>query len=155
VKSINRIHAVGVGLLRYGLAFVLVMIGSFKFFAFEAEAIRPLVGSSPLLAWLYNVFDVRQAAALLGTFEVIVGVLISARRWSPRLSGYASLAASSMFLVTLSFLVTTPGALMPTSPFNQFLWKDVVLLGAALFTAAEALSRGKRTAAFERDARLQ
>ena len=59
MKSINRIHAVGVGLLRYGLAFVLVMIGSFKFFAFEAEAIRPLVGSSPLLAWLYNVFDGR------------------------------------------------------------------------------------------------
>jgi hypothetical protein len=68
------------------------MIGSFKFFAFEAEAIRALVGSSPLLAWLYNVFDVRQAAALFGTFEVVVGVLISARRWSPRLSGSASLA---------------------------------------------------------------
>jgi len=48
-----------------------------------------------------------------------------------------------MFLVTLSFLVTTPGAPMPTSPFNQFLWKDVVLLGAALFTAAEALSEAK------------
>jgi reactive chlorine resistance protein C len=119
------------------------MIGSFKFFAFEAEAIRALVGSSPLLAWLYNVFDVRQAAALFGTFEVVVGVLISARRWSPRLSGSASLAAGSMFLVTLSFLVTTPGALMPTSPFNQFLWKDVVLLGAALFTAAEAPSEAK------------
>jgi reactive chlorine resistance protein C len=45
-----------------------------------------------------------------------------------------------MFLVTLSFLVTTPGALSPTSPFQQFLLKDLVLLGAALLTAAEALS---------------
>jgi uncharacterized membrane protein YkgB len=45
-----------------------------------------------------------------------------------------------MFLVTLSFLVTTPGALSPTSPFQQFLLKDVVLLGAALSTAAEALT---------------
>jgi uncharacterized membrane protein YkgB len=66
--------------------------------------------------------------------------LIAARRWAPRVSGYASLAASGMFLVTLSFLLTTPGALAPTSPFNQFLLKDVVLLGASLFTAAEALA---------------
>jgi uncharacterized membrane protein YkgB len=35
------------------------MIGSFKFFAFEAGAIQPLVGSSPLLAWLYDVFEGR------------------------------------------------------------------------------------------------
>lgn len=69
MTSINRTRAVGVGLLRYGLAFLLVMIGSFKFFAFEAEAIRPLIRSSPLLAWLYNLFDVRQAAALLGTSD--------------------------------------------------------------------------------------
>ena len=110
MRSTNRIRTLGAGLLRYGLAFLLVMIGSSKFFAFEAEAIRPLVSSSPLLAWIYDVFDVRQAAALFGTFEVVVGVLISTRRWAPRVSGYASLAASSMFLVTLSFLVTTPGA---------------------------------------------
>jgi uncharacterized membrane protein YkgB len=141
--TITRIRVVGLGLLRYGLAFLLVMIGSFKFFAFEAEGIRPLVGSSPLLSWLLDIFGVRGAAALFGVFEVITGVLIFTRPWMPRLSGYASLAASGMFLVTLSFLVTTPGALAPTSPFNQFLWKDVVLLGAALFTAAEALSATK------------
>jgi reactive chlorine resistance protein C len=139
----NRIAAIGLGLSRYGLALVLVVIGSYKFFPFEAEAIRPLVGSSPLLAWLYDAFDVQGAAALFGTFEIAVGALICARPWAPRLSGYASLAASSMFLVTLSFLVTTPGALSPTSPFQQFLLKDVVLLGAALFTAAEAFTASR------------
>jgi uncharacterized membrane protein YkgB len=136
----NRIGAIGLAVSRYGLAFVLVLIGTYKFFAFEAEGIRPLVGSSPLLAWLYDVFDVQEAAALIGTFEVAVGALICARPWAPRVSGYASLAASSVFLVTLSFLVTTPGAWSPTSPFQQFLVKDLVLLGAALVTAAEALS---------------
>jgi reactive chlorine resistance protein C len=136
----NRIGAVGLGLSRYGLALVLVLIGTYKFFTFEAEGIRPLISNSPLLAWVYDVFDVQEAAALIGTFEVAVGALICARPWAPRVSGYASLAASSMFLVTLSFLVTTPGALSPMSPFQQFLVKDLVLLGAALFTAAEALS---------------
>jgi uncharacterized membrane protein YkgB len=45
-----------------------------------------------------------------------------------------------MFLVTLSFLVTTPGALSSASPFRQFLLNDVVLLGAAPFTAAEVFT---------------
>jgi reactive chlorine resistance protein C len=142
----RRIAAIGLGVSRYGLAFLLVLIGGYKFLPFEAEGIRPLVGSSPLLSWLYGVFDVQGVAALFGTFEVAIGALICARRWAPRVSGYASLAAGSMFLVTLSFLVTTPGALSPTSPFQQFLLKDVVLLGAALFTAAEALSAGNASA---------
>jgi uncharacterized membrane protein YkgB len=138
--TIDRIRGAGLSLLRYGLVFLLVTIGSFKFFAFEAEGIRPLVSNSPFLAWLYEVLGIRGTAALFGVSEVIVGVLIATRRWAPRLSGYASLAASVMFLVTLSFLLTTPGALAPTSPVNQFLLKDIVLLGAALFTAAEALA---------------
>jgi uncharacterized membrane protein YkgB len=47
--------------------------------------------------------------------------------------------ASGTFVVTLSFLITTPGALSPTSPLGGFLLKDVILLGAALYPAAEAL----------------
>ena len=138
--TVERIRGVGLNLLRYGLVFLLVTIGIFKFFAFEAEGIRPLVSNSPFLAWLYEVLGIRGTAALIGVSEVIVGVLIATRRWAPRLSGCASLAASGMFLVTLSFLLTTPGALAPTSPVNQFLLKDIVLLGAALFTAAEAFA---------------
>jgi uncharacterized membrane protein YkgB len=137
---VERVRALGLSLLRYGLVFLLVTIGSFKFFAFEAEGIRPFVSNSPILGWLYGLFDVRATAALIGVSEIIIGTLIAARRWAPRVSGYASLAAIGMFLVTLSFLLTTPGALAPTSPFNQFLLKDVVLLGASLFTAAEALA---------------
>jgi uncharacterized membrane protein YkgB len=41
--------------------------------------------------------------------------------------------------VTLSFLITTPGVLAPTHPMGGFLLEDVILLGAAPFTAAEAL----------------
>jgi hypothetical protein len=42
----------GLRILRYGLAGLLLLWGSFKFAAFEAEAIRPLVENSPLLGWL-------------------------------------------------------------------------------------------------------
>ena len=54
-----------------------------------------------------------------------------------------------MFATTLSFLVTTPGVWEPTlggfpalsAVPGQFLLKDVVLLGAALWTLGEALNR--------------
>jgi hypothetical protein len=39
-----------------------------------------------------------------------------------------------MFVVTLSFLVTTP------QPPTGFLMKDLILLGAALYTAGEAFA---------------
>jgi len=133
----------GLVLLRYGLVFFLLLYGSFKFFAFEAEAIQPLVSNSPFLAWLYPLFGLRGTSALIGVIEVVTALAIASRHWFPRISGYGSLAASLTFLTTLSFLVTTPGAISPASPLNGFLLKDLLLLGAALFTSAEALTAAR------------
>jgi uncharacterized membrane protein YkgB len=51
-----------------------------------------------------------------------------------------------MALITLSFLLTTPGVWQPEYGFpylspmpGQFLAKDLLLLGAAIYTAGEAL----------------
>ena len=46
-----------------------------------------------------------------------------------------------MFLITLTFVLTTPGYGFPfPSPMSgQFLLKDLMLLGAAIWTAGEAL----------------
>ncbi|HKY36591.1 MAG TPA: DUF417 family protein [Polyangiaceae bacterium] len=134
----GRLYAAGLGILRYGLAFLLLLWGSFKFAAFEAEAIRPLLDNSPLLSWLLQVLGVRGASAAIGVLELVMGAAIAARRLWPRVSGYAGLAASGTFAITLSFLFTTPGALEPTSATGGFLLKDLILLGAALLTAAEA-----------------
>ena len=143
-RRIEQLGVAGVWVLRYGLVALLLMWGAAKFAAFEAEAIKPLVENSPFLSWLYDVFGVRGTSALFGVFEVTAGVLIATRRWLPRVSGYASLAAAGMFVVTLSFLVTTPGVLEPTSPFGGFLMKDIMLLGASLFIAAEALGAARK-----------
>lgn len=136
---LQRLHSAGLGILRYGLVFTLCLWGGFKFFEFEAEAIRPFIEHSPLLSWLYVAFGVRAASGLVGALEVTLGLLIFARPWFPRVSGLASLVSSGVFLVTLSFLFTTPGVLRPPSETGGFLMKDVFLLGAALCTAAEAL----------------
>ena len=62
------------------------------------------------------------------------------------LVGYLFLRAIIMFLITLSFVLTTPGVWQPGYGFpflapnpGQFLAKDLLLLGAAVWTAGEAL----------------
>jgi uncharacterized membrane protein YkgB len=70
---------------------------------------------------------------------VSAAILIALRRWRPDLSALGSLLAAGTFFVTLSFLASTPGVLAPTNPFGGFLMKDIMFLGAALYTAAEAL----------------
>jgi uncharacterized membrane protein YkgB len=133
----------GRAVLRYGLVGLLLLWGGFKFTAFEAEGIRPLIEHSPLLHWLYPVFGVRGASALIGVVELTAGLLMCTLRWRPELSALGSLIAAGTFLITLSFLITTPGVLEPTNPFGGFLLKDILLLGAALCTAAEALDAAR------------
>ncbi len=78
--------------------------------------------------------------------EITLGILIALRPVAPKLSAIGSLGAIIMFLITLSFTLTTPGVWQPgygflfPSPFpGQFLAKDILLLGAAIWTAGEAL----------------
>lgn len=136
---LGLLERVAAGTLRYGLSFLLIMWGAFKFTALEAEGIQPLIEHSPFMSWLYAVLSVRATSDLLGVFEVAVGLLLAAHRWLPRASGFAGLAASGMFVITLSFLFTTPGVMEPTNQMGGFLMKDILLLGAALFCASESL----------------
>ena len=133
---IGRLEQAGVGVLRYGIVFLLVVIGAAKFFAFEAEGIRPLVENSPFLSWMPRVLGVQGASDAIGTLEIAIGIAIASRPLAPMLSAGGSLAGAGTFLTTLSFLFTTPGALSLKHPAGAFLMKDVVLLGACLATAA-------------------
>lgn len=145
------VQAIGAAVLRYGLAAVLIWIGGLKFTVYEAKGIEPLVANSPFLAWAYHAFGLQGIAGLLGTFEIVAGLLISLRPISPRLSAAGSIGAVFMFCVTLSLLLTTPGVIAPGYAFpvlsaevGQFLAKDLIFLGAALWTAGEALAASGR-----------
>lgn len=135
---IARLDEAALAVLRYGIVFLLVVIGATKFTPWEAAGIEPLVRNSPFLSWLPRALGLQGASNLIGALEIATGLAIAARRLSPTVSAIGSLAAAGTFLVTLSFLFTTPGALSPMHPASAFLMKDVVLLGASLATAAEA-----------------
>ncbi len=137
---------IGGAVLRYGLVAVLLWVGALKFTAYEAEGIQPLVSNSPLLAWSYQVLSVEGFARVLGIVEIALGLMIATRPVWPQVSALGSLGAVGMFLITLTFVFTTPGVWQPGYGFpfpspmpGQFLAKDIVLLGAALWSAGEAL----------------
>ncbi|MBY0588372.1 YkgB family protein [bacterium] len=133
--------------VRYSLVLVLVWIGGMKFTAYEADGISAFVANSPLMSWAYSIFSVRSFSALLGVTEIAVALLIAARPLSARASLLGSISAVGMFSTTLSFLLTTPGVweasaggfpALSVVP-GQFLIKDFVLLGAAVWLCGQDL----------------
>ncbi len=121
-------------------------MGLLKFTAYEAEGIKPLVENSPLLSWAYSVTSVRGFARVLGFIEILLGILIAMRRISPKVSGIGSMGSMIMFLITLSFILSTPGVWQAgygfpcLSSMGQSLAKDLLLFGAATWTAGESLT---------------
>ena len=119
----------------YGSALVLFWIGLFKFTLREAEAIRPLVEHHPLSFWVYSVFSVRAVSNFVGIVEIAIAALLILSPWSARVRRMAGVGMLVTFVITLSYLFTTPGTWrmvewMPVTDF--FILKDVVMLGFGL-----------------------
>ncbi|UMB69380.1 DUF417 family protein [Mycobacterium paraterrae] len=134
----------GQAISRYGLALVLAWIGFGKYVKMES---RVLIEHSPLMNWVYDLFSASTVARGLGTIEIVAAILIVARPFSAGLSAAGSALAIVLFCGTLSFLFTTPGVVsrfagpipvLSALP-GQFLLKDVVLLGVAMWSYGEAL----------------
>jgi len=139
--------------VRYGLVVVIAWIAALKYTSYEAAGIQPLIAHSPLFSWLYSVVSVRAFAAVLGSLELTAALLIAIRPLAPRLSAAGSAMAVLLFASTLSFLFTTPGAtaaggfpVLSVLP-GQFLLKDLVLIGAALWTLGDSLGAARRLSA--------
>jgi len=142
-----RIQAVAFNLLRYGLVLVIAWIAAMKGTEYEAKGIQPLIAHSPFLSWGYSIWTLRQFTAGIGVVELTIATLIALRHWSPKACAVGSAGAVVMFLTTLSFLFSTPGWEPSLGGFpalsgdvGEFLIKDVVLLGAALWSLGEAIA---------------
>ncbi|OMC45401.1 DUF417 family protein [Mycobacterium sp. IS-1264] len=139
---------------RYGLVVVLAWIGFGKYVKMES---RVLIEHSPLMSWIYEFLSATTVARGLGTMEIVAALLIALRPLSPRASAAGSALAVVLFLGTLSFLFTTPGVVahhaaglpvLSALP-GQFLLKDLVLIGVAVWALGDSLaavpaSRSKR-----------
>ena len=127
-------------LLRWALVVIFLWFGWIKFTGYEANAIAPLITDSPITGWLHPVFGVQGASYVIGVIELATAVALIVGAFN----GFAAALGAAMscltFVITLTFLVSTPGVAEPTAggfpaisaPIGQFLLKDLVLLAASL-----------------------
>lgn len=129
-----------------GQLLVLVWIGLMKFTAIEAQGVAGLMRPSVLFNWLYSPLGEQGASNFIGVVELITATLIALWPWRPRIARWGLWAAIATYVLTNTFLFTTPGW-QPDYGFpfvggtGQFLLKDVLLLmGAVVLLRASALS---------------
>lgn len=131
-----------------GIVLPLLLIGGMKFTPVEIEALKPLIGGTPWLSWLYPVFGEAGASYALGVVEIAAALLLMATPWSPRaglLGG--GLAAATFFVTSTLLLAPLPvwdaraGGFPALGPLGQFLIKDIALLGVSLVVLGESLAR--------------
>jgi reactive chlorine resistance protein C len=157
-RKVAKIERLGKIFFRYGLTVAIGWIAAMKVTDYEAKGIEPLIAHSPFLHWGYSVWTVDHFTMIIGAIEMTVAILIAFRRWFPIASAVGSAGAVVMFLTTLSFIITTPGWEPSLGGFpalsgdvGEFLIKDLVLLGAALWTLADSLNAASSLPKFLRD----
>ena len=118
-----------------GVALVLAWIGIYEFTPTEAILIEPLIANQPAMSWLYNLFSVPAVSNMVDSAEVIVAIGLMIRFKKPQVAFYSGIAAAAIFVVTLSFLITTPNAWKVSDGIlvtNFFLVKDILFLAIAI-----------------------
>ncbi|WP_250253308.1 DUF417 family protein [Chryseobacterium sp. Marseille-Q3244] len=125
-------YSLGYYISLFGAALILLWIGVFKFTPTEAAAIKPLVENHFLTFFVYKIMSVQTVSNLIGVIEIIIALLLIFSAKFAVLKRYAGIGMVVTFLVTLSYLFTTPGMWkivdgVPVTDF--FILKDLMLLG--------------------------
>ena len=132
IDNRNSVTSFGYYLSLFGAALILLWIGIFKFTPTEAAAIKPLVENHFLTSFVYDVMSVQAVSNTIGVIEIIIALLLIFSVKFAFLRRYAGIGMIITFLVTLSYLFTTPGIWkvvdgIPVTDF--FILKDLMLLG--------------------------
>ena len=129
-----------------GVVLPLLLIGGLKSTQTEVEALKPLIGGTPWLAWLYPAFGEAGASYFLGIVEIATALLLVASPWAARAGVAAGALATVTFLTTCSIMLALPIwdpalGFPALGPLGSFLIKDVALLGIAVVVLGESLGR--------------
>ena len=153
VVPAERLMDAGRAVALAGVVLPLAMIVILKFTPIEVDALKPLIGGTPWLAWLYPVFGESGASYLLGGVELLTAALLIASPWSVRAGVAAGALATLTFTVTVSTMLALPiweqgsGGFPWLNALGSFLIKDVALLGVSLIVLAENVAQLRADAA--------
>ena len=130
----------GLALLRWSLVVIFIWFGCMKFTSYEAHGIAGLIANSPFMSWLHTLFGIEGGARVVGVLELATAAALIAGALVPVLSALGAAMSTATYVITLTFLITTPGVFVPSlggfpaisGDIGQFLLKDLVLLAASL-----------------------
>lgn len=132
LPAIKASKKIGYYVSYFSIVLILLWIGICKFTPTEAMAIRPYAENHPLMSWMYDFFLEQTVSVVIGVIELITALLLLlGLKWRMmRIIG--GLFVVVTFLITISFLFTTPGIWktmdgVPVTDF--FVLKDLVMLG--------------------------
>jgi len=132
IKELNTKKNLGFYISLFGTVLILLWVGYFKFTQTEAEAIKPLVINHPLTSWMYSIMSTQLVSNLIGIFEIITAILLLVGLKYKIIAKIASIALIVIFLMTISYLFTTPGTWKTVDGVlisNFFILKDIMYLG--------------------------
>ena len=122
----------------FPVVLVLLWIGGMKFTLLEAKGIEALVSSSPLMSWMYNVWDLQTTSNLIGVYDLIALTLVILAIFNQKLLIPAVLMSGAVFAVTQTFFLSWPAALSSEtllSTGGHFLIKDLWFVANLLIFA--------------------
>ncbi|MFA6468869.1 MAG: DUF417 family protein [Bacteroidota bacterium] len=140
-KKLN-LQSIGYTISVLGVAITLIWIGAFKFTPTEAKGIEPLVQNSFLVSWLYSFLSLQAVSNLFGTLELITALCLLLHFFWPKAGILGGAFSAATFLVTLSFIFTTPGVFSVVDGIlitEFFILKDVMALGISIMVLGKSL----------------
>ena len=148
LESHESLHRPALNVMLVGLILALGWIGGMKFTAVEAQALQPLLETSPILSWMLSVFSLQGASNFIGTTEIVTVILLASWWVRPQLFIWGAALAFGTFVTTLSFILTLPGwhdelGFPALGGTGQFLIKDLLLLVAVLILLVEGPGDGR------------
>lgn len=146
-QSGDRLAHVGRAVALAGAVLPLLLIGVLKFTSIEVEALKPFVGNTPWLAWLYPAFGFAGASYFLGIVEIGTALLLVASLRSAWAGVVGGALAVVTFALTCSIMFAFPiweagsGGFPFLNGAGAFLIKDIALLGVSLVVLGGSLQR--------------
>jgi uncharacterized membrane protein YkgB len=167
--------------IRISIFVIMAWIGGLKAFPYEADGIVPFVANSPVMSFFfskpapeYKSFMNKEGELIeknrswhkenntyifsygLGTFIVLIGVLVLAGIYSPKVGAVGDALTIVMSVVTLSFLITTPENWVPNlgdteygfpylSGRGRLVVKDFIMMAAAFASLSNNAKRILKT----------
>jgi len=134
-RAINFLSGLDIVALRLSVIFIFALFGSYKWFGFEINSLKPLL-SVTWLQVLYTLFGIKGGSYFLGVMENITFIALFIGFFRPAIGAVGAVLVIITGLTTLSLLPQL-------GKIDSFIIKDILLIGAGLVLLRHDLVRLK------------